>query len=135
MGTAHIGNLSIGTGKISDNAVSVSSFAQHALQTGLSNKTFSTTVSMPVAGTITVICKAGVFGGGSSATVALNLTIDGTTQDSLNAQGNPALANHLLLGSKDVSSGNRVITVNYTNLANTNNPSQKADFIILRRFK
>jgi len=135
MDAAHIKDLSVSTLKIQNNAVSVSTFAKHNVQSGLSNKTFSTTVSMPIAGTITVICKAGVFGGGSSATVSLNLTIDGTTQDSLNAQGSPALANHLLLGSKDVSSGNRVITVNYTNLANTNNPSQKADFIILRRFK
>jgi len=135
MGTAHIGNLSIGTGKISDNAVSVSSFAQHALQTGLSNKTFSTTVSMASAGTVTVICKAGVFGSGSSPTVSLSLTIDGTLQDSLNATGTPALGTHLLLGSKEVSSGNKVITVGYTNLANTTNPSQRAQFVVLRRFK
>ena len=135
MDAAHIKDLSVSTLKIQNNAVSVSTFAKNSLQTGLSNKTFSTTVSMPSAGTITVICKAGVFGSGSFSTVSLNLTIDGTTQDSLNAQGTPALANHLLLGSKDVSSGNRVINVNYTNLGNTNNPSQKADFIILRRFK
>ena len=135
MDTAHIGNLTIGTGKITDNAISISSFAKHTVQTGSGNKTFSTTVSMPNDGTITVICKAGVYGSGSSAQVVIQLSIDGVQQDSIAAQGGPALGNHTLLGAKDVTAGNRVVSAAYSNIAYTNNPSQKADFIILRTFK